>query len=986
MASSYALPYANANGGSGQQQQHAHHGHSRSYGGGPYLSPGKTFQNGSAINNSHSTVKKASSHNQLYTHAETSRETSPLPSPGVEEYKTPFEHNIYAFENNQRLNAPPPSRFGHARTKSSRPRGESDLGRPADVRSPAYRPSLPSISTASSSWFPLPEALTALLIPLPYLLASAAYSTITHEELSGGTHELPAYARLQHGAGGQSRVLPKQKFSSDSGFIEACTLTSGTLLLVGIIAKIRAGERQLDRRKEPAGLQQQLKALASPSSAQTMALRAFSLGLPFYAAMQVGGLRTGLVLLSCTAAGITDANVPFRRTLRDWKHILSTRTATLAVVFLSITLDMVGWTFRAPFTHTLSGYVALLASALLIPPQLPLKPSTGSTPASKGPTSASWTTSSRLPATSPLLASVPDVNMTLISGLLMSLLTIALSYIWSTSPAINTTALTFSTLAIAAMTGAIIFSQPHTLRSQHRAGLGLGCLTTACCAFMYSPTFWPGTIVNGGLSALSGVGVLYDTNAFDNDTPVHEHHAHSSNTHSHGHGHQERTDKGPSAITRFILGHCEPGSMIHGILSEKDSRRIAYFTLLNFGFMFVQGVYGYLSGSLGLLSDTVHMFFDCLGLIVGLGAAVASKWPESPDKPYGWGKLNTLAGFGNGVFLMLVSVEFVWEAIEGIMEGTELRHVKELFVVSSAGLAVNLVGLFAFGHAHAGHDHGHDHGHGHTHSHSPAGHDHGHSHSHSAASHDHTHAHTPTHSQHASHDHDHSHSHTKSNGHLHTHTSDHDDHKEPAPHTHHAPAPQHNENMRGIYLHIAADAGGSLAVILSTALTLYKPWYLWDPMATILIAALIFAAAVPLVMSSGQKLLLVVPDQLEYGVKGMLQELSEMRGVVGYAGPRFWVDDRGDAGGGGHEHHGHDHGDGGGGQKVMGVIHVFAAQAADVEDVRVRVLEFVGEEGMDLVVQVEREGEVGGCWCGGGGSSTVGGSVGGGSIGGTKTG
>ena len=71
------------------------------------------------------------------------------------------------------------------------------------------------------------------------------------------------------------------------------------------------------------------------------------------------------------------------------------------------------------------------------------------------------------------------------------------------------------------------------------------------------------------------------------------------------------------------------------------------------------------------------MFFDCLGLIVGLGAAVASKWPTSPEKPYGWGKLNTLAGFGNGIFLMLVSVEFVWEAVEGILDQRELRHVEE---------------------------------------------------------------------------------------------------------------------------------------------------------------------------------------------------------------------------------------------------------------------------------------------------------------------
>lgn len=340
--------------------------------------------------------------------------------------------------------------------------------------------------------------------------------------------------------------------------------------------------------------------------------------------------------------------------------------------------------------------------------------------------------------------------------------------------------------------------------------------------------------------------------------------------------------------------------------------------------MLVQAFYGWVSGSLGLLSDTVHMFFDCLALVVGLGAAVASKWPTSPEKPYGWGKLNTLAGFGNGIFLMLVSVEFVWEAIEGIMEGRELRRVQELLVVSTLGLIVNMIGLLAFGHAHAGHDHGHSHGHSH-------GHDHAH--------HDDSHAHaqSPLH-DHASHDH-------KSHSHGHG-----------------------NENMHGIYLHIAADAGGSLAVILSTCLTLWQPWYLWDPVATIVIAALIFMAAVPLVQESGRKLLLVIPDELEWGLKNALQELVTLRGVTGYAVPRFWVDDaEASADAHGHAHgHGHEHSGAGNGEaKLQGVIHVFAARIASTEDVRERVVQFFADRNMDIVVQVERENE-GRCWCGGG--------------------
>lgn len=70
--------------------------------------------------------------------------------------------------------------------------------------------------------------------------------------------------------------------------------------------------------------------------------------------------------------------------------------------------------------------------------------------------------------------------------------------------------------------------------------------------------------------------------------------------------------------------------------------------------MAVQAFYGYVTDSLGLLSDSIHMFFDCVALAVGLFASVASKWPPSARFPYGFGKVETLSGFANGVFLVSV--------------------------------------------------------------------------------------------------------------------------------------------------------------------------------------------------------------------------------------------------------------------------------------------------------------------------------------------
>jgi len=53
------------------------------------------------------------------------------------------------------------------------------------------------------------------------------------------------------------------------------------------------------------------------------------------------------------------------------------------------------------------------------------------------------------------------------------------------------------------------------------------------------------------------------------------------------------------------------------------------------------------------------MFFDCLALAVGLFAAVAGKWGPTKRFPFGFGKIESLSGFGNGVFLMYVFVRYM---------------------------------------------------------------------------------------------------------------------------------------------------------------------------------------------------------------------------------------------------------------------------------------------------------------------------------------
>src|SRR5271170_1246160 len=63
-----------------------------------------------------------------------------------------------------------------------------------------------------------------------------------------------------------------------------------------------------------------------------------------------------------------------------------------------------------------------------------------------------------------------------------------------------------------------------------------------------------------------------------------------------------------------------------------------------------------------------------------------------------WAKLEDLAGFANGIFLVFVCFSILAEAFGRLVWPEEVIEVEQLLVVSILGLAVNLVGVFSFNH------------------------------------------------------------------------------------------------------------------------------------------------------------------------------------------------------------------------------------------------------------------------------------------------
>jgi solute carrier family 30 (zinc transporter), member 5/7 len=77
-------------------------------------------------------------------------------------------------------------------------------------------------------------------------------------------------------------------------------------------------------------------------------------------------------------------------------------------------------------------------------------------------------------------------------------------------------------------------------------------------------------------------------------------------------------------------------SYLKTILSNPESRKIFYFLMLNLSFMGVQMLYGVWTNSLGLISDAIHMAFDCMAIGMGLFASVMATWAPNERFTYGW--------------------------------------------------------------------------------------------------------------------------------------------------------------------------------------------------------------------------------------------------------------------------------------------------------------------------------------------------------------
>lgn len=106
--------------------------------------------------------------------------------------------------------------------------------------------------------------------------------------------------------------------------------------------------------------------------------------------------------------------------------------------------------------------------------------------------------------------------------------------------------------------------------------------------------------------------------------------------------------------------------------------------------MLIEIVFAYLSNSLALMADGIHMLTDVASLGMTYFAFQMSQRPATQEKTFGYYRIEILSAFFNGIFLAVLSCGIIWQALERLREPSSI-NVRQMLVVAVIGLLVNLI-------------------------------------------------------------------------------------------------------------------------------------------------------------------------------------------------------------------------------------------------------------------------------------------------------
>lgn len=267
-----------------------------------------------------------------------------------------------------------------------------------------------------------------------------------------------------------------------------------------------------------------------------------------------------------------------------------------------------------------------------------------------------------------------------------------------------------------------------------------------------------------------------------NNPEVHNHHDNHDNNdhHQHRHDHDSRLEQRPTSQD-----------------TKGYQRTLLFSFIIITGYMFIEAIGGWLTGSLALLSDAGHMLSDAIALGATLIAFKIGEKAATHQKTFGYKRFEILVATFNGATLVIIALMIFYEAIKRFNSPPEIA-TQGMLIIATIGMLINILVAWLM---HRG--------------------------SHGEASNGHSH---------------------KSNDANITDATDTKitdtkakpaDHKKPV-----------NLNMQSAYLHVLSDLLGSFAAIIAALLMMGFGWVWADAAASIIVALLILVSGYRVVRDS----------------------------------------------------------------------------------------------------------------------------------------
>ena len=121
-----------------------------------------------------------------------------------------------------------------------------------------------------------------------------------------------------------------------------------------------------------------------------------------------------------------------------------------------------------------------------------------------------------------------------------------------------------------------------------------------------------------------------------------------------------------------------------------DKKLLKIALIITFITMIAEFIAGFMSNSLALVSDAIHMFTHSFALIISLAAIVIASKKAPINKTFGYYRAEVLAAFINGITIVLSILWIIYEAVLRFLNPS-IIDIKIAMIVAVIGLIVNII-------------------------------------------------------------------------------------------------------------------------------------------------------------------------------------------------------------------------------------------------------------------------------------------------------